>query len=106
MRVDLWSHQKMGEKPTHTYSLPLGVTVGFSVVNDNVVVHWDPDVPWKLTFRSERAQNKLMNAYKRARSDFLKTLATVVGGSVIVMDPRSENHDKIEMEAVHPAVKH
>ncbi len=62
-----------------------------------MAVAWSPDVP---RIRSPRAWRKFREAYNEARRSFLRDVATVIGGSALVMDIDGP------LEVVKPGTRH
>jgi hypothetical protein len=64
--------------------LPYGYTVTFGYGPDiGLRFEWEPDVP---RIRSPRAQRRFFEAYTRERDAFMRDIATMIGGSVMVAD--------------------
>jgi hypothetical protein len=60
-------------------------------------VAWEPNPP---DIRSNRAWRKFRDAYNAARRSFMTDIATVVGGSALILDIDGKT------EIVRPASKH
>jgi hypothetical protein len=83
---------------THTARLPHGFHVTFSWSTDNrLQVEWDPHTP---RIRSSRHRRKFREAYEAARREFIKDVATVIGGNVGVVDLDGQ------FEVLKPSTKH
>ena len=84
---------------THAADLPFGYSVAFSFsAAHGYTVAWQPEPP---IIRNSRKRRAFIDAYKRARDEFHKTLATVLGGPVLTLDVED---DDIEMTAANPQV--
>jgi hypothetical protein len=89
----------------HTARLPHGYRVQFTwSPGSGLKVEWDPDAP---RVHSARHRRKFFEAYAAARRDFLRDVATSIGGSVGVVDvPGEVTDDSFGFECVPPATKH
>ncbi len=67
----------------HVAALPLGFTAEFTWTDRGMAVAWTPDVP---RIRSPRAWRKFREAYNEARRQFMRDVATVNGGSALIVD--------------------
>ena len=90
---------------THTARLPHGVRVKFSWRPERrLEIERDPDVP---RIHSARHRRKFFEAYAAARRDFMRDVATVIGGNVAIVDvPGAVTDGSFAFEAVKPATKH
>ena len=79
------TEHKRTVRPPHGYR----ATFVFRSQDTSLEVPWDPDVPSSSRFRSNRAQRKLIGAYESARDDFLRDVATMLSGEVLVVDEGS-----------------
>ncbi|RWG80225.1 MAG: hypothetical protein EOQ69_21655 [Mesorhizobium sp.] len=68
---------------TRAFSLPYGATVTFSWRPDGLDRVIDPKPPAHL---SARRQRRFLRAYQEARARFLRDVATMLGGTVVVAD--------------------
>jgi hypothetical protein len=67
-------------------------------------VRWLPDVS---RINSARHRRKFFEAYAAARREFMRDVATAVGGNVAILDVPGEVTDgKFALEHVNPATKH
>ncbi|MGO8241261.1 hypothetical protein ACC806_34555 [Rhizobium ruizarguesonis] len=84
-----------------TYPLPFGISVTFCFSGGSELrTEWKPDVPYKVV-RSPRAlRSKVEPAYVKARRDFFTDVATMFGGTVLIID--TEGGEPTEFEAVQP----
>ena len=84
---------------THTARLPHGYEVEFAWLAESrhLRVRWSPDVP---RIASTRHRRKFFETYAAARRDFMRDVATSIGGSVGIADLTGE------FECVRPATKH
>lgn len=74
----------MSGQHRRTYRLPHGFRATFTTAGQyGFAVDWHPAVP---RIESNRAARRFFAAYTRARADFLKDVATMLGGDVIVAD--------------------
>jgi hypothetical protein len=89
--------------PAHTYELPLGFTVRFSVSNGRLEAQWEPCMPGPV--RSPRHRRKFLDACRAARQEFVQTVATAMGGGVFIVDA-DDGHGHLAVEAVGPAKRH
>jgi hypothetical protein len=89
----------------HTARLPHGFRVRFSwTAEKSLQVEWEPDVP---RIQSARHRRKFFEAYATARREFMRIVATVIGGNVVIVDvPGGVTDDKFTFEAVSPATRH
>lgn len=90
--------------PTQTYRMPFGFSVHLSFSNGAMAARWEPYEPGPI--RSRRALRKLKEAYGAARAEFMQTVATVIGGNVLILDPNSDGFGSLTAEIVMPAKKH
>jgi hypothetical protein len=63
--------------------LPYGYEVEFAVGPFGLSREWYPACP---VFRSRRAGRRFLEAYQEARADFLRDVASMLGGTVVVAD--------------------
>jgi hypothetical protein len=76
--------QPESEMLTRTFDLPYRHRVTFIYSREaGFRTEWTPDLP-RNTLRSQRATNRMISAYLKARSEFADELATVLGGDVLV----------------------
>ncbi|MER8570633.1 hypothetical protein NKH19_00740 [Mesorhizobium sp. M1338] len=75
-------------------TLPHGYEVEFAFGSSGLSRKWYPARP---VFRSHRAGRRFLDAYRDARADFLRDVATMLGGTVVVADTEGEV-DVIEPE--------
>ncbi|RWH76853.1 MAG: hypothetical protein EOQ86_19690 [Mesorhizobium sp.] len=68
-------------------TLTHGYEVEFAVGSFGLSRKWYPACP---VFRSRRAGRRFLEAYRKARADFLRDLATMLGGPVVVADTEGE----------------
>lgn len=66
-------------------ALPFGLTAHFSFVGGHFECAWAPDHPARL-IRKPKAKRRFIAAYTEARNDFIRDLATLLGGKVGVID--------------------
>ena len=64
-------------------------------------VQWSPDVP---RFRSSRHRRRFLEAYQLARQDFMRQVATVIGGKFAVIDTDGSN--VLGVDVASPLAKH
>ncbi|MER8373683.1 hypothetical protein [Mesorhizobium sp. M1406] len=64
-------------------ALPHGYEVEFAVGSSGLSRKWYPTRP---VIRSNRARRRLLSAYREARANFLRDVATGLGGTVVVAD--------------------
>jgi hypothetical protein len=85
-----------------TYKLPLGYVVTFQCADGRLSAEWQPYEPRKI--KSLRDRQKFLEAYSAARAEFARSIATVMGGSVLVVDTH-DVHGKPNMSAtaIEPA---
>ena len=90
---------------TRTARLPHGVRVKFCWGPEHrLEVEWDPDIP---RIHSARHRQKFFEAYAAARRDFMRDVATVIGGNVGMVDLPGEVTDgSLAFECVTQATKH
>lgn len=81
----------------HRARLPLGYSVLFKWTDNALRVEWTPFIP---AIRSPRQQRKFRAAYNQARRDFFASVATAMGGRVLIADIDGP------IETIAPAVKH
>jgi hypothetical protein len=82
--------------------LPHGYTAYFRLRTGPVVdVQWSPDVP---RFHSSRHRRKFLEAYQLARQDFMRQVATVIGGKFAVLDTDGSN--VLGVDVASPLAKH
>jgi len=82
----------------HAAELPFGYQATFTWSKDGgMSVKWGPNIP-RIT--SPRARRKFFGAYSAARRAFMEDIATVIGGSVLIVD------DDGATEVIPPASKH
>ena len=65
------------------FILPFGYEATFHWRLDGLETRWCPDLPF---IRKPRARRKFFAAYQVARRSFLKEVAAVVGGAVLILD--------------------
>lgn len=70
-----------------TSALPFGCTVTFRWSANSLSVEWEPTIP---ALRSQRARSQFLRAYQEARNDFLRDVATMLGGNVLVIDTNGD----------------
>ncbi len=80
-----------------TAALPLGFEATFTWDDGAMSVSWEPEVP---VIQSPRHWRRFLRAYQDARRDFLRDVATTLGGNVGVADLTGE------IEVIQPATKH
>ena len=73
-----------------TARLPHGyrVTFRFSPEADSIMIKWEPHLP---RIESRRAFRRFFDAYKSERDEFLRDIATMIGGAVVVADVGAPN---------------
>lgn len=76
-----------------TSALPYGYRVTFEWSANAMACEWEPGVP---AIHSHRARRHFLRAYQEARNDFLRDVATMLGGNVLVIDTNGD------MAAVRP----
>jgi hypothetical protein len=69
--------------PEVAAALPFGFTAHFRFEAGHLSVAWAPDVP---AIKSPRARKKFMEAYWRARDEYMVVVATAIGGRVMMLD--------------------
>ncbi|HEV2605006.1 MAG TPA: hypothetical protein VGU24_15220 [Microvirga sp.] len=80
-----------------TFALPLGFKATFRWARNGLAVEWVPAPP---CIKSARHWRKFSNAYSAARRDFMRDVATAIGGNVAILDTTGE------FEVVRPGTKH
>jgi hypothetical protein len=70
------------------FSLPFGYQATFHWHPAGLETRWSPDVP---LIRRARERRKFFTAYQAARHSFLKEVAAVVGGGVLILDTSGLN---------------
>jgi hypothetical protein len=82
----------------HTASLPLGFVATFTWTGEGepMSIEWKPTVP---RIHSPRHRRRFIAAYEQARREFMRDVATTIGGSVLVADLTGRT------ELVQPATK-
>ena len=81
----------------HIAVLPHGYRAEFTWAAGVMSVAWSPRVP---AIRSPRARRKFRAAYNEARREFMRDVATVVGGSALIVDIDGP------LEVVKPGTRH
>jgi hypothetical protein len=66
-------------------NLPLGFVATFSWTG-KMNVQWEPATPSQNNIRSPEARRRLVTAYLAARDQFMRTVATVTGTRVLLVD--------------------
>jgi hypothetical protein len=84
---------------TRTYQLPHGYTAEFFHSPGRLEVRWLPDVPH---IREARHRRKFFEAYQAARRDFIKEVAVLIGGNILIVD----TDEQVTTEAIHAPARH
>jgi hypothetical protein len=85
---------------TRSYALPFGFSAEFSYTPGGpLVVAWSPDIP---RIRKTRPFKKFFAEYTAARNDFLREIAALVDGNVMVVDAGAQlTHEEILAPSRH-----
>jgi hypothetical protein len=91
--------------PPQTFRLPLGFSVTISWSNGSLGMEWSPSMPTDI--RSPRHRRKFLAAYQAARAEYMQIVATVMGGSVMVIDTHdTDGRENPSAQAISPAERH
>ena len=87
-------------KHKRTVRLPHGFRATFTWSHPySLGIEWEPDVP---LIRSPRAQRRFFAAYKSARDDFVREVATMTGFTVGMID----TGDYTALTVIDPEARH
>jgi hypothetical protein len=87
--------------PEVAVALPFGFTAHFRFCG-GLTIGWTPHMP---AIKSPRARRKFMEAYVRARNEYMQVVATAIGGRVMILDGISPA-DISQAHVADPAERH
>jgi hypothetical protein len=91
--------------PSQMFRLPLGFSVTMKWSDGSLGMEWSPSMPTNI--RSPRHRRKLLAAYQAARAEYMEVVATVMQGTVMVIDTHdAEGRENLSAQAISPAERH